>query len=223
MSTISTAVRSTFFPHLPSPAAHPAYQPLPGHQTGFGFQQQHEHSFLANEATYCRGGLQTPPAESNMSTAYHPHNSALASTYNSHVAMARQPASLIQTSRAGAGLCDVAVGHIARSQPQQHSQLLQQQQQQQHCASNLASVTSISYNDSSRHSTRPSTPSSTATSVRSHFDGSLSRRDSTMVTHSLQLPSCISSKGGNLDEFASLVSGPGTRYSRLHISTSRGR
>lgn len=33
----------------------------------------------------------------------------------------------------------------------------------------------------------------------------MSRRDSTMVVHSLTLPECISGDGGNLDDFAALV------------------
>lgn len=165
-------------------------------------------TFLVHEATLPRGGLHTPPAEVNMSTAYHPLNSALSSTYNNHVALARQPGSLTQTGRAGSVLYDAPVNHVARSQPQQqqYQPEYQPQIQQPHLTSNFTSVNSLSHTDTSRQSTRPSTPSSTATSVRSHLEGTVSRRDSTMVMHSLQLPSCISSKGGNLDDFASLVS-----------------
>ncbi|ETS83671.1 hypothetical protein PFICI_05547 [Pestalotiopsis fici W106-1] len=148
-----------------------------------------------------------------MSTAYHPHNPALSSTYNSHVAMARQPAGLIQTTRAGAAGLNDAVAQITRSQPQQQSQMQQLQpeyqshSQQPHYSSNVNSVTSLSFTDSSRHSTRNSTPSSTvtATSARSQFEGTISRRESTLVMHSLRLPSCISPNGGNLDDFASLM------------------
>lgn len=153
-----------------------------------------------------------------MSTAYHPHNPALSSTYNSHVALARQPAGLVQTSRAGTAGLNEAVSQMARSQPQQHAQMPQSSQQhtiqpeyQAHSqqlpyASNLNSVASLSYNDSSRLSTRNSTPASsvTANSARSQFEGTVSRRDSTLVMHSLRMPSCISN-GGNLDDFASLM------------------
>ncbi|OTA94682.1 hypothetical protein M434DRAFT_42834, partial [Hypoxylon sp. CO27-5] len=36
-------------------------------------------------------------------------------------------------------------------------------------------------------------------------EGTVSKKDSTMVTHNLQLPSCISPNGGNLDDFAALM------------------
>lgn len=217
-STIFTSVRPTLFPHLPSPASCREYQ-QPRRKVPFlGIKQQH--SSLVNEATCHAGGLRSPPAERSMSTAYHPHNPALSSTYNSHVALARQPAGLVQSSRAGTAGLNEAVSQMARSQPQQHAQMPQSSQQhtiqpeyQAHSqqlpyASNLNSVASLSYNDSSRLSTRNSTPASsvTANSARSQFEGTVSRRDSTLVMHSLRMPSCISN-GGNLDDFASLVGG----------------
>ncbi|KAK6079330.1 cyclin [Seiridium cupressi] len=211
-STISNAVQPTLFPHLPSPAEPRGYWQSQRQIPSVALKQIY-HTSLANEASLQTGGLQTPPAEVNMSTAYHPRNSTLSSTYNSHVGMARQPAGLGQMSRGGSVLCDATVGHIGRSQAQQQSQMQQHQQQpeyqsqpqQSYYNSNPTAGTSMSYTDTSRHSTRPSTPSSATSTVHSQFEGTVSRRDSTMVMHSLQLPSCISPKGGNLDDFASLM------------------
>jgi hypothetical protein len=153
---------------------------------------------LADEATLHTGGLRTPPADHSMSMAY--SNPVLSGTYDSHVALARQPHnSLAQTGRPAGMLCDVALNQFARAQPQQQQPHIQQQ-------ARAASSTLVPHphSSSSRHSTRPSTPSSTATST--HNEGTVSRRDSAMVGHSLQLPQCISPNGGSLDEFAASVS-----------------
>lgn len=215
-SAISTAARPILFPHLPSPASYRRYH-QPGPQIPVHASNHiRKNPALVLEATLSTGGLHTPPAEANMSTAYHPHTSALSSTYNSHVTLARQPGALAQPSRVGSALYDAPVHHVARSQPQQQQQYqleYQSQPQQSHYASNITSANSVPYTDASRHSTRASTPSSTATSVKSHFEGTVSRRDSTMVMHSLQLPNCISPNGGNLDDFASLVSGSNSQQS----------
>ncbi|KAI1868344.1 hypothetical protein JX265_007167 [Neoarthrinium moseri] len=225
MSTaVSTVVQPTLFPHLPSPAdsrtSHWSRRAAP-------LSGRVQQTCLANGAALKKGGLRTPPAEDNMSTAYHSHNPVLSSTYNSHVAMARQPGALAQTNRAGPVLCEAAVNPVARSQPQLQQQQQHQHQHQPHAqgqqyqnqpqyqpqplpqlhhASNLAPVSSHPHSGASRHSTRPSTPSSTTTShSQAHFEGTVSRKDSSMVMHSLKLPSCISPNGGNLDEFAALM------------------
>jgi hypothetical protein len=218
-----TAGFPTLLSHLPSPA----------YCAGYGQQQPSRHQLpplnlkrlqdpsLASEATLRTGGLRTPPAELNMSTAYHSHNPVLSSTYDSHVSLARQPSALAQASRSGSVLCDAAVNHMSRSHPlqpqvpQQHQQYPhhphpQQQQQPQYQTqaqpgSSLVPTSSHPRSGASKSSTRPSTPSSTATSHSQH-EGTVSKSSSTMVTHSLQLPSCISPNGGNLDDFAALVS-----------------
>ncbi|KAH8199846.1 hypothetical protein TruAng_005962 [Truncatella angustata] len=207
-STVASNVRPTLFPHFPSPAV--SIGPQQQRQLYSLDLKQLQHPSLANKAALRNGGLPTPPSEANMSTAYHPHNSALSSTYNSHVTMARQPAALTQLSRIAPNLCDATAGQITRNQPQQQNfgqqhqpDYLAQPQQSQY-ASNHTSVNSLPLIDNSRNTTRPSTPSSTATSVRSNFEG-VSRRDSAMVMHSLKLPSCIAPNGGNLDDFASLM------------------
>ncbi|KAI0127702.1 cyclin [Xylariales sp. AK1849] len=214
-SAVSTVVHPTLYPHLPSPAYSTRYQQPQRHiPPPLSLKKVQENS-LADEAALLSGGLRTPPAEGIMSTAYHQnHNPVLSSTYDSHVALARQPGALNQASRAGTVLCDVAMNQMSRSQPQQqvqgqqfqHQSQSQYQPQQHHVStSNLALVNPHPCSATSRHSsTRPSTPSSTGTSF-ARSEGTMSRRDSTMVIHSLQLPSCISSNGGNLDDFAALM------------------
>ncbi|RYP52092.1 hypothetical protein DL768_002642 [Monosporascus sp. mg162] len=123
----------------------------------------------------------------------------LSNTYDGHVSLARQPPSaLAQPSRNAVVLCD-ALNQFPRveQQPQQHAQY----QQQLYLPPALGSQPPST---SSRHSTRPPTPTSTCT-IAAHSEGTVSRRDSTMVTHNLQLPSCISPNGGNLDEFAATM------------------
>ncbi|KAI1503344.1 hypothetical protein F5X99DRAFT_112500 [Biscogniauxia marginata] len=153
---------------------------------------------LAHGTTLYTGGLRTPPAENTMSTAYqHP---ILANTYDSHVALARQPAAAIPTGRTVGLRYDTTTHPFARTQPQAYHQQQQQQQPppQTHSVSTMAPQPTSA---PSRHSTRPSTPASTST-LSVHSEGTVSRRESTMVMHSLQLPSCISPHGGNLDDFA---------------------
>ncbi len=62
---------------------------------------------------------------------------------------------------------------------------------------------------SSRHSADSSTPGSvnamTSGRTLSQADQGLSLRDSAMVLHNLNIPSCISPKGGNLVEFAAQI------------------
>lgn len=227
-SAVSTVARSTSHPYLPSPASSVGYPYYPRKHIApppLSLQKVQKTS-LANEAALHGGGLRTPPAEDGMGTTYQ-HNPVLSSTYDSHVALARQPNGLGQASRPGVSLCDAALNQVARPQPvpiqqqhlqpqaqhqfphqQQHHITHQQQQQQQppshlqqvvHHASSLAPPSTTS-----RHSTRPSTPSSTA-STSQHHERTVPRRDSTLVMHSLQLPACISPNGGNLDDFAALM------------------
>lgn len=209
-STVSTVVRPTLFSHLPSPA----------HSTVWEQQQRSrippplglkriQKTSLADEAALVTGGLRTPPVEnSNMSTAYqNPSAAILPSAYDSHVSLIRQPATFVQASRAGGVFCDANLAQNSQNQPQQQYQQPQSQYQSQqaHHASSLNNNTAVQpHSASSRHSTRPSTPSSTSTN-HVHSEGTVSRRDSTMVMHSLHLPSCISPNGGNLDDFAALM------------------
>ncbi|KAI2470501.1 hypothetical protein F4781DRAFT_390414 [Annulohypoxylon bovei var. microspora] len=182
----SVAFPSTFRPHLPSPTHHVSY-PL-RHTSSFDKLPDH---LLPHGTHLYKGGLRTPPTENNMSATY--HNPVLSNTYNNHVALARQPNTMVHTSRTGGALCDPTVHHFPTAHPPQQS-LYQQPHVPQ------AVVPQQAYT-SSRPSTRPTSPASTS-SLSVHSEGTVSRRDSAMVTHSLQLPSCISTSGGDLDDFA---------------------
>ena len=208
----TTAHHPVVFPFSPSPvyaASYPRQRQAPFPS----FQKPHESS-VGFGATLYTGGLHTPPADDNMNMTY--PNPVLSNAYDSHVALARQPLNaLAHPTRSGVGLCDALTQFPRISQPQQQRQPqppLQQQpqqhqqqqqplyQQQIHAPSTLAPQP---HSASSRHSTRPSTPTSICTN--GHSEGTLSKADSTMVMHSLKLPSCISQNGGSLDEFAARV------------------
>ncbi|KAK8076604.1 cyclin [Apiospora phragmitis] len=227
-SAISTIARPFVPPYLPSPVGYPQSRRLVPPPLSLKKVQE---TSVADEAALYSGGLRTPPAEDGMGTTYH-HNPVLSSTYDSHVALARQPNGLVQASRPSMVLCDATLNQFSMSQAQ-HQQQQQQQQQQQplphqhhyqtapqhhqqnlphlpqpsqqpHHASAVASVPTC-HSGASHHSTRPSTPSSTRSSYAHSEGGTVSRRESTMVMHSLRLPTCISSNGGNLDDYAALM------------------
>ncbi|KAI1409489.1 hypothetical protein F5Y13DRAFT_193241 [Hypoxylon sp. FL1857] len=186
----SVAVPSTFRPYLPSPT-HPA--PYSQRQTQ-GLDKLQDRRLSYGAALY-KGGLRTPPAENNMSAAY--HHPVLSNTYNSHVALARHPNTLVQTGRTGGAPYDAAVNPYPTIQPPQQSQY-----QQPHPVQTAASQQPPP--PSSRSSTGPATPASTG-SLSARSEGTVSKKESTMVTHNLQLPPCISPNGGNLDDFAALM------------------
>ncbi|KAL7625962.1 hypothetical protein AAE478_002731 [Parahypoxylon ruwenzoriense] len=198
----STVVPSSFRPFLPSPTHSAAYSYPPRHIPPPAGAGKLQHSSLVHEAALYTGGLRTPPAEDIMSATY--QNPILSNTYESHVALARQPNTLVQTGRAGGVLCDTVMNPMLSRAQQPHHQPQYQQ--------NLPVQTLVlqaqaqpqpqPHSSSSRPSTRSTTPAST---LSVHSQGTVSRKDSTMVTHSLQLPSCISPNGGNLDDFAALM------------------
>ncbi|TRX91297.1 hypothetical protein FHL15_007902 [Xylaria flabelliformis] len=152
---------------------------------------------VARETNPYSGGLRTPPAEDDMSATY--HNSMVAgNTYDAHVALARHPNTILPSSRVGSGavLFDAAVNPYSRSQT--HSQ--PPPQLPTHYALRPQTVAGAS---------RPSTqsPPPTTETLRSNsLERTVSKgEDSSMVKHSLKLPKCISPHGGNLDEFAALM------------------
>ncbi|KAI0880768.1 uncharacterized protein GGS22DRAFT_79952 [Annulohypoxylon maeteangense] len=196
----SVALPSNFRPHLPSPTHTTFTNSYPLRQNS-SLDKLQDH--LVHGTHLYKGGLRTPPTENTMSATF--HNPVLSNTYNSHVALARQPNALMQTGRTGG----VYPGTMANSYSTTHT--LQQPQYQQppqlvQPAVSQAVTSQPVYpgSQSSQHSTRSTTPGSTGSlSVRS--EGTVSRRDSAMVTHCMQLPSCISPNGGNLDDFAALM------------------
>ncbi|KAI0013853.1 hypothetical protein F4779DRAFT_295924 [Xylariaceae sp. FL0662B] len=191
----SAVVPSTFLPFPPSPAYSASYQrrQIPPALD----PQKVQGNSLADDAALRTAGLRTPPAEDDMTTTYH-NPPVLSNTYNSHVALARQPGARMQTARAGGVFPDAAATPFPRAQQQQQPQYPQQ------IHTIPTTLASQPHSSSSRHSTRPSTPVSTST-LSTHSEGTVSKKDSTMVMHSLQLPHCISSDGGNLDDFAALM------------------
>ncbi|KAK2001387.1 cyclin [Colletotrichum falcatum] len=124
-----------------------------------------------------------------MSATYHaPHlvayDSHVLPSYPSAVAQARAPKPVMTET--------------ARAAPAQYPRYTQPQQP----VTNPASATS-QYSTTSRHSTRPSTPTSGAIGKS---DGTCSRKGSSaLVLHSLSIPSCINPKGGNLADFAAQI------------------
>ncbi|KAI1313729.1 hypothetical protein F5Y03DRAFT_381241 [Xylaria venustula] len=137
-----------------------------------------------------------------MSAAYHAPV-VTGNTYDSHVSLARHPNAIITSRISGSSaLYDVALNSYSRtqSQPQLQPQLF----------ANLP-LRSQPGSEASRTSTQPPTPTEASTSS-SHTLSSQSRErtvvggeDPSMVMHSLKLPKCISSYGGNLDDFAALM------------------
>ncbi|GKT54306.1 cyclin-related 2 [Colletotrichum tofieldiae] len=129
-----------------------------------------------------------------MSATYHaPHlvayDSHVIPSYPSAVAQARGP--------------KVVMAEAARApQYPRYTQPANSYSQSQQPVANPASGTS-QYSSTSRHSTRPSTPTSGAIGKS---DGTTSRKGSSaLVLHSLSIPSCINPKGGNLADFAAQI------------------
>ncbi|KAI0455225.1 hypothetical protein F5B21DRAFT_209178 [Xylaria acuta] len=154
-------------------------------------------STVARETGPYSGGLRTPPAEDDMSTTYHNHMVA-GNTYDAHVALARHPNAILPSSRVGSGavIFDAAVNPYPRSQT--HSQPPPQ-----------LLATYALRSQPGAGASRPSTQSSTPTkgTLRSHSSERTipGGEDPSMVMHSLKLPKCISPNGGNLDDFAALM------------------
>ena len=169
------------------------------------------------------GGLRTPPSD-DMSTTYHP---AQLSNYDNHVVPA-YASGLGQAGRAKAALTEAARqsqysryptpihqhsqhSHAISHSQQQHSHPLSQSTTQSQARAHPSSGSS-QHASASRHSTRPSTPTSTGTLMGSHQDGSLSRRGSQAVAlPGLQIPASISPNGGSISDLAAQVRKPPCR------------
>ncbi|KAI2609188.1 hypothetical protein GGR54DRAFT_387915 [Hypoxylon sp. NC1633] len=200
MSSVIVPPSNFFRPFLPSPTPSTAYPFRNPHPPAPRLDKSQDNNQRAHEARLWKGGLRTPPTDSNMSTAY--HNPVLSNTYNTHVALARQPNNLIQAGRTGgggggSGLCDV-VNSYSTVQHSSHYP-----QYSQHHVAATAVVPHQQPHPPSRMPTKPATPEPASTLKA--LEGTVSRKESIMVTHSLQLPSCISPNGGNLDDFAALM------------------
>ncbi|RWA05775.1 hypothetical protein EKO27_g9326 [Xylaria grammica] len=154
-------------------------------------------SFVAQETGPYAGGLRTPPAEDDMSAAYH-NPVVIGNTYDTHVSLARHPNALLPSSRTGSSaIYDAAVNPFSR--PQSQSQLPPQ-------LLTTLPVRPQPSSRASRTSTQPPTPTLAGTLDSHSREGTVSSdEDLTMVMHSLKLPKCISPHGGSLPDFAALM------------------
>ncbi|KAI8183328.1 cyclin [Colletotrichum sp. SAR 10_65] len=189
----STAAPLPFYSLPLSPAQIASCRQSYSQQTYHAASSQKNARFnLGAGAALRRSGLRTPPTEA-MSAAYHApqlvaYDSHVLSSYPSAVAQARGPKAVV---------AEAARAPQYPRYPQSTNTYPQPQP-----VVNPASATS-QYSTTSKHSTRPSTPTSGAINKT---DGTSSRRgSSTLVLHSLQIPSCINPKGGNLADFAAEI------------------
>ncbi|TGJ79745.1 hypothetical protein E0Z10_g9016 [Xylaria hypoxylon] len=155
-------------------------------------------SFVVQETGPYAGGLRTPPAEDDMSAAY--HNPVVAgNTYNAHVTLARHPNGVLPCSHTSSSAIIYDAVANPYSRPESHSQLPPQ-------LLTTLPVRSQSGSGISRTSTQPPTPAIASTRGSHSRGGTVSNsEDSAMVMHSLKLPKCISPHGGSLPDFAALM------------------
>jgi hypothetical protein len=168
-------------------------------------------SSVTKEGITYSSGLRTPPAEHDMTTAY--HNPVVAgNTYNNHVALARHPNTVLSSTRVSGGshIYDAVGNPHTRPQPYSHPPPYQ------------AFPPSLSSQPGSGSTLTQPSPPVLSSRLSSHpAEEAVSKGDSTMVTHSLELPECISPNGGRLDDFAALVSALKWRASWGNIPTDR--
>jgi hypothetical protein len=187
----STALPSTFhyFPPSPTHISCGQSQRLP-----FPASQNIRLPRLVAAERALSSGLRTPPADT-MSTTYQ----APLSNYDNHV-----PAyslGLAQAVRA-----NTALGDGVRQPYSQHTaQYYSHPPSQGHLRNNPSSGSS-QHITTSRHSTRPSTPTSSETMAASRAEGASSRRGSHAVSVvGTQIPAIISPNGGSISDFAAEV------------------
>ncbi|KAI1827454.1 hypothetical protein F4861DRAFT_365078 [Xylaria intraflava] len=186
------------------------------------FLRKHRDSLVTQEINSYSSGLRTPPAEDDMSATY--HQPVLAgNAYDTHVALSRHqnailPSSHISGSVAASAVYEAVVNPY--SKPHSHVRTAPQ-------LLTTHSLRSEPGSGASRTSTRPSPTLTGTLSNASAEVTAVSGGDSTMVKHSLKLPRCISPNGGNLDEFAALMTcffwfeTMDTIQAAEHINTSR--
>ncbi|KAI8945958.1 hypothetical protein F4801DRAFT_593721 [Xylaria longipes] len=133
-----------------------------------------------------------------MSTTYH-NPMVVGNTYDAHVALARHPNAMLPSSRVGSGavIFDASVNPYSRSQS--HSQ------PQPQFLTSYALRSQPGSGTSRPSTTQPPTPTAGTLKSQSSEKTVVGGEDPRMVMHSLKLPKCISPNGGNLDEFAALM------------------
>lgn len=191
----STAAPLPFY-SLPLSPAHPSScRQSYSQQTSFTatYSQKDSRFDLGAGASLYRGGLRTPPTDAMSATYHAPH----LVSYDSHV-LPSYPSSVAQARGPKAVMAEAA----RAPQYPRYQQPANTYSQPPQPVTNPASGTS-QYSTTSRHSTRPSTPTSGAIGKP---DGTSSRKGSSaLVLHSLSIPSCINPKGGNLADFAAQI------------------
>lgn len=194
-SAITATLSHTLSPSPTQPTCGRRIQlPLPYSLT---LEKSSEH-FQSPGASVLSSGLRTPPAD-EMGTTYHAPN--LAPYENHNVSLPGYPSALAQADRTRTVLSDINGGlansarYSAQNQPQPHSQTRL-----------ITTSSSSTVQPSSRHSTRPSTPTGSSSKITMASEGKPLRRDSLSLTlHSMTIPSCISPNGGNIADFAAQV------------------
>lgn len=175
---------------------------------------------LTHDLVWSGSGLRTPPFD-DMSTVFHP---SLAS-YDSH-GVHSYPAASSQAARAKAAVSESRTSQYYRDAvPSQQPQHQHQYQQMQHnrqvyqqplhqCEVQPISAIPLHRNGSissnqpasiSRQCVGQSTPPSTfpvSAAPLGNEQDTLEKETESLVYHSLQIPKCISPKGGNLADFA---------------------
>ena len=149
-------------------------------------------------------GLQTPPADEDMSTTYQPTLAA----YNSHAAHGF-PSSIGNGSSSKAAAVDTRVSNQNRYHPhlgpsqQPPTSNTDHYLGSKNTTSSSQQLTGIyrSHLDSFTPAAEATMPSQTTSAAR--------RGAETLIHHSLQVPKCISPNGGNLADFAAQVCGAG--------------
>jgi hypothetical protein len=191
----STAIAPTFHT-LPTTPAYPVHrQSYPISLPSITHSRLPSRQQVANEAALQESRLRTPTRET-MSAAYQPPQ---LSAYDNH-ALLPYSSGLGHGSRSKASAMSTETTRVAA----QYSRYATNSGQPQYQARNTPTITSQP-GSASRQATHPSTPTGKNT-IRHHEEGKAPRRDSsTLVLHSLQIPSCISAKGGNLADFAAQV------------------
>lgn len=156
---------------------------------------------LTHSAALLGSGLTTPPVD-DMSTTYQP----APASYDSHSLHGYPSSSLAPT--AGRRLDvpnDPRNSQYYRYPSQQNHQVPQTQVQPISSSTQSSSFAPANLVSAPQLSSRPSTPSPEVPMAMSQTI-TASRLDSeTLIYHSLQIPKCISSKGGNLAAFAAQV------------------
>jgi hypothetical protein len=140
-------------------------------------------------------------SRADMGTTYPPqHAGAYSDAY--YVSLSRYPAAMTEAERQRTVLSEAqaALTGTGARLPSTQNHAQQQPHDRTSVESSLPTQNPPSISERSAHPATP-IPQISTTQV----DEEMARRDSTMVNHSLEIPACISAKGGDLAELAAQV------------------